>query len=43
MTEHTHTCYLGDRTRRHSWGYGCGGCPACDLRAGGWQRWQAAR
>ncbi len=43
ITEHTHTCYLGDRTDRHAWGYGCGTCPACELRASGWARWQAAR
>jgi 7-cyano-7-deazaguanine synthase len=35
VTEHTHTCYLGDRSRRHAWGYGCGDCPACALRARG--------
>lgn len=40
--EHTHTCYLGDRSRRHGWGYGCGDCPACRLRADGWSRWRAA-
>ena len=40
--EATHTCYLGDRTHRHEWGWGCGGCPACELRAGGWQRWRGA-
>jgi 7-cyano-7-deazaguanine synthase len=34
--EHTHTCYLGDRSRRHVWGYGCGDCPACKLRARGY-------
>lgn len=39
IVEHTHTCYLGDREHRHDWGYGCGACPACDLRAKGWQRW----
>lgn len=33
--EHTHTCYLGDRSERHDWGYGCGACPACRLRADG--------
>jgi len=38
--ERTHTCYLGDRTNRHDWGWGCGTCPACELRAGGWQRWR---
>ena len=35
IKEHTHTCYLGDRTIRHDWGYGCGKCPACDLRQKG--------
>lgn len=39
--EHSHTCYHGDRTHRHDWGYGCGTCPACDLRAAGWAAWQA--
>ncbi len=43
IIEHTHTCYLGDRTHRHNWGYGCGSCPACELRSNGWTRWQAAR
>jgi 7-cyano-7-deazaguanine synthase len=38
--EHTHTCYVGDRTHRHDWGWGCGACPACGLRADGWRRWQ---
>jgi len=32
----THTCYLGDRTRLHDWGYGCGQCPACELRRNGY-------
>jgi 7-cyano-7-deazaguanine synthase len=41
VTEHTHTCYLGDRTMRHAWGYGCGTCPACNLRSAGWERWSA--
>jgi 7-cyano-7-deazaguanine synthase len=36
VVENTHTCYLGDRTHRHPWGFGCGTCPACDLRAKGW-------
>jgi len=39
IVEHTHTCYMGDREHRHPWGYGCGQCPACDLRAHGWQRY----
>jgi 7-cyano-7-deazaguanine synthase len=34
----THTCYRGDRSQLHEWGYGCGECPACSLRAQGWQR-----
>jgi len=38
----THTCYLGDRTHRHEWGYGCGQCPACRLRAEGFAKWKAA-
>jgi 7-cyano-7-deazaguanine synthase len=42
VIEHTHTCYLGDRSHRHDWGYGCGTCPACDLRAKGYERWVAA-
>ena len=40
IREHSHSCYLGDRTQRHDWGYGCGACPACDLRAEGWRRWR---
>lgn len=32
----THSCYRGERTRRHQWGFGCGDCPACELRAAGW-------
>ena len=36
----THTCYQGTRDALHDWGYGCGTCPACDLRAKGWQRWK---
>ncbi|EGI76866.1 7-cyano-7-deazaguanine synthase QueC [Hylemonella gracilis] len=41
IVEHTHTCYLGERDHRHAWGYGCGHCPACELRARGWERYQA--
>jgi 7-cyano-7-deazaguanine synthase len=37
IKEDTHTCYLGDRTRRQAWGYGCGACPACDLRRIGYE------
>jgi 7-cyano-7-deazaguanine synthase len=39
--EHSHTCYLGEREQRHDWGYGCGRCPACDLRARGYAHWRA--
>ena len=40
VAEHTHTCYKGDRAHRHDWGYGCGACPACDLRAKGYRAWR---
>ena len=43
IVEHTHTCYQGQRAQRHDWGYGCGHCPACRLRAAGWQRWQSGQ
>ena len=43
VRELTHSCYLGDRTHRHDWGYGCGTCPACELRAAGWMRWTGSR
>jgi 7-cyano-7-deazaguanine synthase len=38
IVELSHSCYLGDRTIRHGWGYGCGTCPACELRAKGWNQ-----
>jgi 7-cyano-7-deazaguanine synthase len=41
IRETSHSCYLGDRSARHDWGYGCGGCPACRLRADGWSRYAA--
>ena len=41
IREETHTCYLGDRSHRHPWGYGCGECPACDLRRKGWVEYAA--
>lgn len=43
IAEETHTCYRGERDRRRPWGYGCGTCPACDLRARGWDKYQANR
>ena len=42
IREDTHTCYRGDRTHRHDWGYGCGACPACNLRSEGYRRYVAA-
>ncbi len=39
----THTCYLGDREHRHAWGFGCGECPACRLRAEGFAKWKGKR
>jgi 7-cyano-7-deazaguanine synthase len=41
IREHSHTCYLGERGARHDWGYGCGECPACQLRAKGWREFAA--
>ena len=43
IIEHTHTCYLGERGSRHPWGYGCGHCPACRLRAAGYDEFVAHR
>lgn len=37
---HTHTCYEGDHVTLHEWGYGCGKCPACAIRAEGWEAWK---
>ncbi|WP_457795611.1 7-cyano-7-deazaguanine synthase QueC [Methylocystis sp. S23] len=42
IVEETHTCYLGARGKRFDWGYGCGECPACQLRAAGWEKFVAA-
>ena len=39
----THTCYLGERGQLHDWGYGCGACPACELRARGYRTFAARR
>jgi 7-cyano-7-deazaguanine synthase len=41
ILEETHTCYYGNRETRHEWGYGCGACPACDLRSSGYERYKA--
>lgn len=42
IVEDSHTCYRGERGAMHAWGHGCGECPACDLRAAGWDGWVAA-
>jgi 7-cyano-7-deazaguanine synthase len=42
ILEDSHTCYLGERGVRHAWGFGCGTCPACELRRGGFADWSAA-
>jgi 7-cyano-7-deazaguanine synthase len=41
IVEETVTCYEGDRAHRHDWGYGCGTCPACDLRAKGFAQYRS--
>jgi 7-cyano-7-deazaguanine synthase len=41
VLEDTHTCYRGERAERRAWGYGCGTCPACVLRASGYESWNA--
>lgn len=41
IVKESHTCYLGERGDLHEWGYGCGTCPACELRAKGYQRFVA--
>jgi len=43
LIEESHSCYLGDRTRRHDWGYGCGTCPAWQLRAQGFAKFKSRR
>jgi 7-cyano-7-deazaguanine synthase len=43
IVEETHTCYLGERGQRFEWGHGCGECPACRLRAAGWEKFAATR
>jgi 7-cyano-7-deazaguanine synthase len=40
IRDETVTCYRGDRVKRHEWGFGCGACPACDLRAAGYRRYR---
>ena len=42
IVKETHTCYRGERGLRHDWGYGCGQCPACELRAKGYAEWRTS-
>lgn len=42
LIDETHTCYLGRRDARHGWGYGCGTCPACELRKSGYEKYLVA-
>src|SRR5437764_2474772 len=37
IRDESHSCYHGERTELHDWGYGCGICPACELRRKGWE------
>jgi 7-cyano-7-deazaguanine synthase len=39
IREETHTCYEGNRSNQHAWGYGCGSCPSCDIRARGFEQY----
>jgi 7-cyano-7-deazaguanine synthase len=39
VVEDTHSCYMGERSQRHAWGYGCGLCPSCELRGKGYESW----
>ncbi|MCH4880067.1 7-cyano-7-deazaguanine synthase QueC [Pseudomonas sp. TMW22090] len=39
IQEESHTCYLGTRQDKHEWGYGCGTCPACELRKTGYEQY----
>lgn len=39
ILERSHTCYNGDHSTQHQWGYGCGECPACELRRNGWEEY----
>lgn len=43
IVERSHTCYTGERDALHGWGYGCGTCPACELRAKGWAEYSGAQ
>lgn len=43
IVAHSHTCYRGERSVQHAWGFGCGACPACELRARGWAQWRSTK
>ena len=43
IRQETHTCYMGDHSTLHEWGYGCGNCPACELRRSGYERYRENR
>lgn len=43
IIEDSHTCYNGDRSARHPWGYGCGKCPACEIRSRGYMEFLSRR
>ena len=43
INEFSHTCYRGIRSERHEWGYGCGDCPACELRKSGWEKYAESK
>lgn len=40
ILENSHTCYVGNHEDRHEWGYGCGECPACKVRAAGYNQYK---
>ena len=40
VIDESHTCYNGDHSEKHAWGYGCGMCPACVLRKMGWEAYE---
>lgn len=42
IQDETHTCYHGDHTTKHEWGFGCGSCPACELRSAGYENYLVA-
>lgn len=43
IIQETHTCYTGDRSTLHTWGYGCSQCPACELRQQGFEEFNTSQ